>query len=60
MAGEITYESMTQRQKVAALLIALGPGTASEILKNIKELWPKPHILHKIQHKVDHELKYKI
>ena len=37
MAGEITYESMTQRQKVAALLIALGPGTASEILKNIKE-----------------------
>ena len=37
MAGEITYEAMTQRQKVAALLIALGPSTASEILKNIKD-----------------------
>ena len=35
--AEITYESMTQRQKVAALLIALGPSTASEILKNIKD-----------------------
>ena len=34
---ELTYETMTQRQKVAALLIALGPSTASEILKNIKE-----------------------
>lgn len=33
----ITYESMTQRQKVAALLIGLGPSTASEILKNIKD-----------------------
>ena len=35
--SDLTYESMTQRQKVAALLIALGPATASEILKNIKE-----------------------
>lgn len=35
--GEITYEAMTSRQKVAALLIALGPSTASEVLKNIKE-----------------------
>ena len=35
--SDLTYESMTQRQKVAALLIALGPSTASEILKNIKE-----------------------
>ena len=35
--AELTYESMTQRQKVAALLIALGPATASEILKNIKD-----------------------
>ena len=37
MAAELTYETMTQRQKVAALLIALGPSTASEILKNIKD-----------------------
>ena len=39
MTGEVafTYETMTTRQKVAALLIALGPTTASEILKNIKE-----------------------
>lgn len=37
MANELTYEAMTQRQKVAALLIALGPSTASEILKNIHE-----------------------
>ena len=29
--AELTYEAMTQRQKVAALLIALGPATASEI-----------------------------
>ena len=35
--AELTYDAMTQRQKVAALLIALGPATASEILKNIKE-----------------------
>ncbi|MBS4759661.1 MAG: flagellar motor switch protein FliG [Clostridium sp.] len=35
--AELTYEAMTQRQKVAALLIALGPSTASEILKNIKD-----------------------
>ena len=34
---ELTYETMTQRQKVAALLIALGPSTASEILKNINQ-----------------------
>ncbi len=33
--AEVTYESMSSRQKVAALLIALGPNTASEILKNI-------------------------
>jgi len=32
---EITLESMTSTQKVAALLIALGPNTASEIMKNI-------------------------
>ena len=37
MAAELAYETMTQRQKVAALLIALGPSTASEILKNIKD-----------------------
>ena len=35
--AELTYEAMTQRQKVAALFTALGPATASEILKNIKE-----------------------
>ncbi len=37
MVSELTYESMTQRQKVAALLIALGPNTASEVLKHIKD-----------------------
>lgn len=34
---EMTYESMSTRQRVAALLIALGPTTASEILKNIHD-----------------------
>ena len=38
MVSELTYESMTQRQKVAALLIALGPNTASEVLKHIKDV----------------------
>lgn len=33
----IDYDQMSTRQKVAALLIALGPGTASEILKNIRD-----------------------
>ncbi len=37
MADNITYENMSPRQKVAALLVALGPGTASEILKNIRD-----------------------
>ena len=37
MVSELTYETMTQRQKVAALLIALGPNTASEVLKHIKD-----------------------
>lgn len=35
--AEITLESMTPTQKVAALLIALGPNTASEIMKNIND-----------------------
>lgn len=34
---EVNYEFMTTTQKVAALLIALGPATASEILKNISD-----------------------
>ena len=33
----LDYNQMSTRQKVAALLIALGPGTASEILKNIRD-----------------------
>lgn len=33
----LDYDQMSTRQKVAALLIALGPGTASEILKNIRD-----------------------
>lgn len=37
MQDIISIESMSSRQKVAALLIALGPGTASEILKNIRD-----------------------
>jgi flagellar motor switch protein FliG len=37
MTQDISYNTMTSRQKVAALLIALGPGTASEILKNIRD-----------------------
>lgn len=34
---ELQLQSMTTTQKVAALLIALGPTTASEVLKNIKD-----------------------
>lgn len=37
MASMIELESMTATQKVAALLIVLGPATASEVLKNIKD-----------------------
>ncbi len=33
--ASVNYEFMTQSQKVAALLIGLGPAAASEILKNI-------------------------
>ena len=33
----LEYDQMSTRQKVASLLIALGPGTASEILKNIRD-----------------------
>jgi len=33
----VNYEYMTPTQKVAALMIALGPETASEILKNITD-----------------------
>ena len=31
----VNYDYMTPTQKVAALMIALGPSTASEIMKNI-------------------------
>lgn len=37
MGTTIELESMTATQKVAALLIVLGPATASEVLKNIKD-----------------------
>ena len=33
----INFKTMTNIQKVAALLIVLGPNTASEILKNIPD-----------------------
>ena len=34
---EVSIGEMTSCQKVAALLILLGPTTASEVLKNISE-----------------------
>lgn len=37
MAMIFELETMTTTQKVAALLIVLGPGTASEVLKNITD-----------------------
>lgn len=37
MAVNIEIHTMTTTQKVAALLIALGPATASEVLKNITD-----------------------
>ncbi len=37
MASNIEIENMTATQKVAALLIVLGPATASEVLKNITD-----------------------
>ncbi len=33
----LSYEQMTNTQKVASLLIALGPATATEVLKNIPD-----------------------
>ncbi len=35
--SNISYKNMTNSQKVAALLIVLGPATATEVLKNIEE-----------------------
>lgn len=37
MTPEVQLQSMTPTQKVAALLIVMGPATASEVLKNITE-----------------------
>lgn len=37
MAPSLELHTMTPTQKVAALLIVLGPATASEVLKNIKD-----------------------
>lgn len=37
MATSLEIQSMTTTQKVAALLIVLGPATASEVLKNITD-----------------------
>ncbi len=36
-SGQLTLQSMTNAQKVAALLIALGPKVASEVMKHIKD-----------------------
>ena len=35
--GQVNYDYMTPTQKVAALMIALGPSTASEIMRNITD-----------------------
>lgn len=37
MAIDLELQNMTATQKVAALLIVLGPSTASEVLKNLKD-----------------------
>lgn len=44
MAGTTTLENMTNSQKVAALLITLGPKTASEVMKHIQEDVEVEHI----------------
>ncbi len=42
--GQLTLQNMTNAQKVAALLIALGPETATEVLKNIQDDTEVEHI----------------
>ncbi len=43
-SGQMTLQTMTNAQKVAALLIALGPKTASEVMKHIKDDGEVEHI----------------
>lgn len=43
-SGQLTLQSMTNVQKVAALLIALGPQVASEVLKHIEDDTDVEHI----------------
>lgn len=56
--GQMTVQSMTNAQKVAALLIALGPKTASEVLKHIKDDGEVEHIALEIasMQKLDQEV----
>lgn len=56
--GSLTINNMTNTQKVAALLIALGPQTASEVLKHIQDDMEVEHIALEIAslQKVDQNL----
>jgi flagellar motor switch protein FliG len=56
--GQMTVQSMTNAQKVAALLIALGPKTASEVMKHIKDDGEVEHIALEIasMQKLDQEI----
>jgi flagellar motor switch protein FliG len=44
MAHELTIQSMSNSQKVAALLIAMGPRVASEVMKNIPDEGEVEHL----------------
>ncbi len=44
MANSLTIQSMTNSQKVAALLIAMGPKVASEVMKNIGDEQEVEHL----------------
>lgn len=58
MPSGLTIQSMTNAQKVAALLIALGPKTASEVMKQIKDDTEVEHIALEIasMQKIDQEI----
>ncbi len=57
-SGQLTLSTMTNAQKVAALLIALGPKSASEVMKHIKDESEVEHIALEIasMQKLDHEM----
>lgn len=58
MPLELSLQTMSNSQKVAALLIALGPKTASEVLKNIQDETEVEHLALEIasMHKLPPEL----